>query len=177
MSTAEPTPDWGALYKAHRDAMHKAAKRMLRGAGLVDLSGDAVQDAIESLIKSPPQEAVENWQSLMVVAAKRKALDRLKSAAVRHAGPELSDVHHHSTEPDISDDVSEDIDRQREAARARDALKTLTERDREVVVRRAVLEHPRDQVAADLGVSPARISQITKAALEQLRETMEKGAR
>lgn len=172
MSTDQPPPDWAALYRTHRDAMHGAAKLILRGAGLTDLSGDAVQDAIESLMKSPPRD-VRNWQAVMVTAAKRKAIDRLKSAAVKHAGPELSDEHQHST-PDPYDEVDEGIDR-RSVVRA--ALATLNDRERDVVVRRVVLEHPRDQVAAELNVTPARISQITKAALEKMREMIEKGAR
>lgn len=177
MSSAEPPPDWAALYEAHKDSMHRVAKTVLRGSGLIDQAEDAVQEAVTSLMKSPPQN-VERWEAVMVSAAKNKAIDLLRSAAVRHAGPKVEDQHYRSeTYPDLSEDVSDDLDRQWTAVAVRDWLKVLTERDRDVVWRRAALEDPRDQVAADLGVSPGRVSQITKAALERLRDQIEKEER
>lgn len=177
MSSAGRPPDWAALYAANRDAMHRVAKTVLRGSGLTDQAEDAVQDAIRSLMASPPQE-VKSWEAVMVFAAKRRALDLLNTAHVRHAGPEVEDQHYRSeTYQDLSEDVSWDLDRQRMAAAVHDLLRVLPERDRDVVWRRSALEAPRDQVAADLGVSPGRVSQLTKAALEQLRDTIEKEER
>lgn len=177
MSPAGPPPDWAALYEAHKNSMHRVAKTILRGSGLIDQAEDAVQEAMRSLMRSPPQN-VERWEAVMVSATKRKAIDLLRSAPVRHAGPEVKDQHYRDeTYPDLSDDVSEELDRQRAAADVRDRLKMLPDRDREVVWRRAALEESREQVAADLGVSPGRVSQITKAALKQLRDIIEKEER
>jgi DNA-directed RNA polymerase specialized sigma24 family protein len=53
-------PDWAALYLRHRDAMHRTAASILRGAGRTDLALDAVQEAMTSLMASPPA-AAENW--------------------------------------------------------------------------------------------------------------------
>jgi DNA-directed RNA polymerase specialized sigma24 family protein len=78
-----PPPDWAALYQQHRDAMYRVAARALREAGRADKAGDAVSAAMASLMKSPPAN-VQNWQALLVKAAKRRALDILGSAAVRH---------------------------------------------------------------------------------------------
>lgn len=176
MSPPEHPPDWAAMYLAHRDAMYRGAARVLRGAGLADQAGDAVQDAIESLMKSPP-EGVRSWQAIMVTAAKRKALDRLKSAGVQRTGPELSPEHPGAVGQDVAEDVTEELDRQRLAALALRLIETLPPRDREVVLRCVVQEDTQKQVAADLGVSAGRVSQMVKAALEQLRDKIEKGER
>jgi DNA-directed RNA polymerase specialized sigma24 family protein len=59
----ESTPagtDWAALYLRHRDAMYRSAASILRGAGRTDLVLDAVQEAMTSLMASPPA-AAENW--------------------------------------------------------------------------------------------------------------------
>lgn len=74
-------PDWAALYQEHRAAMHRVAATVLRETGLVDQAEDAVQKAMASLMKSSPA-AVGNWEAVMVTAARWKALDRLRSAAV-----------------------------------------------------------------------------------------------
>lgn len=53
---ADASIDWAALYQKHRDAMFRVAKGVLRSSGRVDLADDAVQDAMVSLMKSPPTE-------------------------------------------------------------------------------------------------------------------------
>jgi len=177
VSAAAPPPDWAALYAAHRDAMHRVAKTVLRGTGLLDQAEDAVQDAMRSLMASPPR-SVQKWEAVMVSAAKNKAIDLLRSAYFRHAGPEVMDQHFPTqTYSNLAEDVSEAIDRQRAAAIALNLLKLLPERERDVVWRREALEVPREQIAAELGVSPGRVSQITKAALQQLHDLIEKGER
>ena len=170
-------PDWGALYTAHKDAMYRVVRTALRGSGLLDQADDAVQEAVRSLMASPPQEA-KSWEAVMVSAAKNKAIDLVRSAAVRHAGPEVDDQHYkREAYLDLSEDVAEDLDRQRTAVRVRAWLNVLPNRDRDVVWRRSALEEPRKQIAADLGVSPGRVSQITEGALERLRDEIEKEER
>src|SRR5688572_27623395 len=107
-----PPPDWAALYQKHRDPMYRVAATVLREAGLADQAEDAVQEAMVSLMASPPQD-VQNWEAVMVSAAKRRALDRLRSAAVRHAGPGLGPEHDTGDGSDISQDVADAVDRQR----------------------------------------------------------------
>ena len=52
--------------------MHKVAASVLREAGRADEAGDAVQDAIVSVLASPPGK-VANWEAFLVTAAKRRA--------------------------------------------------------------------------------------------------------
>jgi RNA polymerase sigma factor (sigma-70 family) len=167
-------PDLGALYVRHRDAMHKVAASVLREAGLASEAGDAVQDAIVSIMASPPTN-VQNWEAFLVTAAKRKALDRIRSADVRHAGPALIESRHdRPDDTDIAEDVAADLDRKQSAAVAWDCLSILDDRHRKVVWETLALGRPRNEVAAELGVSPPRVSQMTTRALTLLREEMNK---
>lgn len=170
MSTAPP--DLGALYLRHRDAMYQVAASVLREAGRESETADAVNDAIVSVMASLPQE-VRNWEAFLVTAAKRKALDRVRSAEVRHSGPEFVEaIHDRADDIDLAGDVSDAVDRGEQAGKAWDCLSILDERHRKAVWETVALERPRSEVAAELGVSPGRVSQMTSRALAVLREEM-----
>ena len=170
MSTVPP--DLSALYLRHREAMHKVAASVLHEVGHASESGAAVHDAIISIMASPPQN-VRNWEAFLITATKRKALDRVRSAAVRHAGPEFAEaIHDRPDDSDIAEDVADAIDRQELARHVWDCLSVLDERHRKVVWETVALERPRSEVAAELKVSPARVSQMTTRSLVLLREEM-----
>lgn len=165
-------PDLGALYLRHRDAMHKVAASVLREVGRTSEAADAVNDAIVSIMASPPRE-VRNWEAFLVTAAKRKALDRIRSAGVRHAGPEfVESLHDRADGTELADDVADALDQEDRGAVIRDCLSVLDERHRKAVWETVALERRRSEVATDLGVSPARVSQMTARALALLREEM-----
>jgi RNA polymerase sigma factor (sigma-70 family) len=166
-------PDLAALYLLHRDAMYRVAASVLRGTGLVDLAADAVQDAIVSMMTSPPS-GVRNWEAFMVAAAKRKAIDRCRSAAVVHAGPEFSTTKHdRAADTDVAEDVVQDLERVRHAQEVQKILPVLDERHRTAVWQFIALERPRSEVASELGVTAPRVSQMTKRALELLRKELD----
>lgn len=166
--------DLGALYLRHREVMHKVAASVLREAGRASEAGDAVQDAIVSIMASPP-ENVRNWEAFLVTAAKRKALDRIRSAQARHTGTEFVEaVHDRADESDLAEDTAEAIDQQQRADRAWGCLQVLDERHRHAVWETVALERPRSEVAADLNVSPARVSQLVTRSLALLREELHK---
>ncbi len=73
---------------------------------------------------------------------------------------------------DISQDVADAVDRQRLAARAWDNLALLDERHRKVAWDYIALGRPRAEIAAELDVSPARVSQMATRALEILLAAM-----
>jgi len=122
--------------------MYRVAAKVLCEAGIADQAGDAVQEAMVSLMASPPDD-VREWEAVMVVMAKRRALDRLGSAAVRHAGPELGEEHDHADVGDVADEVAEAADRQRAAAEVWDHLAVLDDRHRKVAWECVALERPR----------------------------------
>lgn len=173
--TPAPPPDLGALYLRHRDAMHRVAASVLRPAGRADEAGDAVNDAVVSIMASPPGD-VRNWEAFLVTAAKRKALDRVRSADVRHTGPELVESRQDRADDfDLAEDVAEDVDRSRQADHALDSLSILDERYRKAVWETVALQRPRADVARELGVTPARVSQMVTRGLEILREAWTSG--
>lgn len=167
------SPDLGALYLRHRDAMHKVAASVLREAGRASEAADAVQEAILSVMTSPPRH-VRNWEAFLVTAAKRKALDRIRSADVRHTHPEFAEATtgDRSEDSDLADDIADALDRQERAGHAWDCLSVLDDRHRKAVWETVALERPRAEVAAELGVTPARVSQMRTRSLALLREEM-----
>lgn len=171
--TAAPPLDWAALYQRHRDAMYKVAKRELKNAGRpADEAQDVVMAAMESLMKAPPKGVI-NWEAMMVRTTQWRAKDFLKSAAVRHSSSaDLAD-HDEASPATVEDDVAEAVDRQRAAAVAWGKLALLEKRHRMVAEEYIAKERPRDEVAAELGVSPARVSQMATESLRQLREAIE----
>jgi RNA polymerase sigma factor (sigma-70 family) len=170
-ATAVP-PDLGAHYLRHRDAMYKVAASVLRDVGRASEAADAVNDAMVSIMASPPQN-VRNWEAFLVTAGKRKAIDRVRSADVRHAGPEFVESSHARVDDtDFAEEVAADLDRKERGALAWGCLSVLDERHRKAVWETAALERPRSEVAAELDVSPARVSQMTARALVLLREEM-----
>jgi RNA polymerase sigma-70 factor (ECF subfamily) len=152
--------------------MYQVAALVLREVGRASEAADAVNDAIVSIIASPPTD-VRNWEAFLVTAAKRKALDRVRSAEVRHAGPELAEaIHDRADGVDLAEDVADAMDRKEQASHAWDCLSILDDRHRKAVWETVALERPRSEVAAELGVTPGRVSQMTTRALALLREEM-----
>lgn len=165
-------PDLGALYLRHGSAMYQVAASVLREVGRASEAADAVSDAIVSVMASPPPD-VRNWEAFLVTAAKRKALDRVRSAEVRHAGPKFVQViHDRADDIDLAADVVDAVDRREQAGKAWDCLSILDERHRKAVWETVALERPRSAVAGELGVTPGRVSQMTTRALALVREEM-----
>lgn len=168
-------PDWAALYKKHCDAMYRVAARVLREAGLAEHAEDAVMDAMTSLMNSQTSRTVRNWEALLVTAAKRRALDLLRSAAIQHSGPQLDETHdtNDRTQVEIAEEVALRVDNNRLGAILWDRLTVLGPRDRQIVWQVKALGRPRDEVAAEYQISPARVSQICTSALKQLKEALD----
>jgi RNA polymerase sigma-70 factor (ECF subfamily) len=151
--------------------MYGVARLVLGQARRLDAVDDVVQQAIVSLMGSPPT-AVRSWEAIMVTAVKRRAIDYLRSAAVIYSGPEFEERHDRPTDEDLADDVAEFLDRRATAAVAREKVELLDPRMREVVWEYIIHEKARASVAERMNVSPGRISQMAKQALEELRDIL-----
>jgi len=163
--------DWAALYQKHRNAMYGVAYEVLRGSGRVDLAADAVQEAIVSLMKAPPAEPPRSWEALLVATSKRRALDIVRSAAVVR-GVEYSEEYVSGGAAPNEDDA---MDRLEKMARARPAIARLDTQEHYVLAQYIVLDRLRGDVAAELGVTPARISQINTRVLSKINAAVEGG--
>jgi RNA polymerase sigma factor (sigma-70 family) len=161
-------PEWAALYSRHRALMYRVATRQLAGVGLTAQAEDVVMDAFYSLMKSPPKSPVENWEAVLVTVVKRKAIDLIRSADVRHAGatgdpPDVADPLE-----DVADEVTAALAAQEDGALLWDALSVLEDRERDVLWRHKALDISREKIAVEYGVSPSRVSQISTAAMRKL---------
>jgi DNA-directed RNA polymerase specialized sigma24 family protein len=126
MTGAAGQPDLAALYLLHRDAMYRMAYSVLRGAGRVSDAEDVVSDAVVSVMTSPPRK-VRSWEAFLLTVVKRKALDRIKSAEVRRAGPALVEaVHDRADGADIVEEALEAVEREERAVLIGTYLGVLT---------------------------------------------------
>ena len=165
-------PDLAALYALHKDAMYRVVYATLRSSGLVDLAEDAVSAAIVSIMQAGLPTNIVKWEAFLVTAAKRKALDLLKSAAVRHAGSSLEEHHGRASDGDVAEDVVEEVDLERRVRLLRESLHVLDERQRLVAVELIGAERPRAEITAELGVTPGRVSQMKVQVLKLLCDEM-----
>ena len=177
MDAATPeAPDWAALYLRHKSAMYATARYILKGDSGVVQADDIVLDAMKSVMASPPNR-VQNWEAFLVTVVKRRALDHFKTSHVKHAaGQPLPDVDLADPLQNTAEDVSEAIDRSRNAATALAVMHDLPEQH-QVVLRQRVMEGiSLAETATALGVSGARVSQLQKEALQIMKDKLnEKG--
>lgn len=168
---SSPTYDWAALYTAHRDAMYRVVLDILRSSGRFDLADDAVMNAIESLMKKPPSEPPDSWEGLLVRTAQRRALDLVKSADIAKRA-DLPKDYEEGSSPSHEDAV---LDRLDAVERMKPAIGKLGDQAHYVLAQYIVLERPRTEVAAELKVTPGRVSQISRKLLEDLRAAIQEG--
>jgi len=170
--SAVPAPDWAALYQKHREAMFRVAASVLRDRGIAHQAEDVVSIVFTSAMEKPPEDVL-NWEAWLVLAAKRRALDMVKSAGVSRVG-ELTEEHDRVA--DDAADAMELMEWAEKVARARRVLSKMDEREQYVAARYMIADRPREEVAGQLGVTPGRISQIAgKIAAEIEAATKEGG--
>ncbi len=154
--------------------MWNAAQRELFWVGLGHLADDAVSEAMISLMKAPPPDGVRNWGAFMANCARRRAQD-LRRAATGKAkvDTEYAARDDHPDEADFVDDLAQSIDDRRLAASAWALLGRLGDDERFALVECKVNGRLQAEVAKDLGVSRARVSQLCTAALTKLATMMQ----
>lgn len=176
------SPDIGALYQEHKDAMYGMARSMLRNDDQHHAE-DAVQDVMVSLLPELPT-GVRNWEAFLVHAVKMKVYDLWKSAAHRREKLLLDDAQPLEDERHGGDDlgldpevvVEEAHERAATVADLRAALAQLDRREPEAAyVYRQVKELGRtsQEVADELGISSSRVRQRVMKARTELMEILE----
>jgi RNA polymerase sigma-70 factor (ECF subfamily) len=173
------SPDIGALYEEHKDAMYGVARNMLRNDNQHHAE-DVVQDVAVSLLKELPTD-VRNWEAFLVHAVKMKIYDLWKSAAYKHEKLLLDDIRPLEDERHGGDDlgldpavvVEETYERAATIAEVRAALAELDRHGPQVAyVYRQVKQLGRtsQDVADELGVSSSRVRQhVMKARTELIK--------
>lgn len=176
------SPDIGALYEEHKDAMYGVARNMLRSDDQ-HRAEDIVQDVILSLLPDLPT-GVRNWAAFLVHAVKMKIYDLWKSAAHKHERLLLDDTRPLEGERLGGDDldldpavvVEETHERAATVAQVRAALADLEllEPDAAYVYRQVKeLGRTSQDLADELGVSSSRVRQHVMKARTELVKILE----
>ena len=148
----------------------------LYGTGFEDEAADVVATAISEILNRPP-ENVDNWQAYMVTIVHRRAIDFLRSAAVRrHDGREF-DLSAHPAEEDSISEVEDGIDTLAQVKLAAAALNSMELRARDIAHAFFWEEKKQADIAREFGVSQPRVSQIIKDARSVLRTAIEGGTK
>jgi len=177
------SPDIGALYEEHKDAMYGMARSMLRNDEQHHAE-DVVQDVMVSLLPKLPT-GIRNWESFLIHAVKMNIYDLWRSAAHKHERLLLDDARPLEEERHGGDDlgldpalvVEETHERASTVAEVRAALAELDRREPQAAYAyRQVKELGRTSqaVADELGVSGSRVRQhVMKARNELIKIIME----
>lgn len=152
--------------------MYRVAYATLRPSGMEASAEDAVSGAIVSIMRNGLPTNIGNWEAFLVKVVKRKAQDIVKSATVQRAGPPLDDLQGRKADVDVGEEAAEQVDLERRVVLLRTSLDMLDERQRLVAVDYIGQERPRAEIAAKLGVTPARVSQMKLEVLKLLRAAM-----
>jgi RNA polymerase sigma-70 factor (ECF subfamily) len=155
--------------------MWKTALSVLRKVGRTDLAEDAVMQAMQSLIAAQPPPDIRNSEALLVCTAKRKAIDMARAHDIlRRASTELHDDD--LLAEGIEADTVVRLDRQQTVQRALVEVAALPQVQQQIIRKVIMEERTAKHVATELGVSPARVSQLRTAALITLRDRLGKGS-
>jgi len=163
------SPDWAAIFAQHYPVMYAAAASVLKGQTALGVDADDIVSIAlgEAITKGIPAE-VEQLHSYLARIARLRAVDALRRR--KHQADQPPDP---ATEPParITPDGPEELAVQSELASEIAAhLGGLPERERVALESTVMRDRPRDEVAAVLGVTPQRVSQLVSAALKRLRQ-------
>jgi RNA polymerase sigma-70 factor (ECF subfamily) len=177
-SSVPRAPDLAALYANHRVAMRRAAAAYLRTRGTdPKLADDAVGEVVRRLQQSGPPANVpaDKWEAYLVRAAINAAKDQIKSISRRPDQLDrMDDIGvTYADEPDptnVEDEVLDALQREQAVRRVRSALNALPSTQQTVVAGRHLKGRTNQDLASELGVTEARISQIHKQGVRALAE-------
>jgi RNA polymerase sigma factor (sigma-70 family) len=172
----EPAPDLAALYLRNRETLLLVAASVLRNSALRGDYEDVVSDVFVHLLDRLPSD-VATWEAYLVTMVKRKALDRLRGKdEKRRDGSETEWANVEDEREDLADFEFE-FDRGRQLARVWAAIPVLNEQERAVLGRVFGREQTGKDIAAELGLTPGRISQLRTSGLQKMKKAMEKEER
>lgn len=166
MDEPPPTqaPDWGPLYVQYADRLWRVARTTLRrhgGAAIHDRAAEVVSQAFVELMERPPVEHPANWEAFLIRVVTCRAIDLLRKEHLdrREAFPEAD-----AQAGSVVDGTQLVIER----LAVDQLLDQLDQRSRYVLEQVIMLKRPAQEVAAELGLSPGRVSQLKTEALKQL---------
>jgi RNA polymerase sigma factor (sigma-70 family) len=162
--------DWNAIHAQSHSQMLRAAGKVLTKFGRADLIEDAVQQAFCSVLEKPPKPPPDSWTAYLTRIAHDKAVDIgnniVHTRRLSERSLQRGDV------DDVAETVTDKISRERMLAALPVALTTLPCRNRAILIAVFINGRKQADLAAEFQLSKGRISQITSAALRNLRQTL-----
>jgi RNA polymerase sigma-70 factor, ECF subfamily len=163
------SPDWAAIFSRHYPVMYAAAASVLKGQTALGVDADDIVSIAlrEAIAKGLPAE-MGQLHSYLARIARLRAVDALRRR--KHQADEPPDPATESPARIIPDGPEELAVQSELASEMAAHLDGLPERERIALESTVMRDRPRDEVAAVLGVTPQRVSQLVSAALRRLRQ-------
>lgn len=171
--------------------MYRRAAAYLRARGVDPRRADDAVNTVMARILSrePSTPDPDNWEAYLMTAVLNAARDEVSTAANRHersdtvdpvnggsqpaAGEPTGPVRSHGRQPDPTGDlVAHVVDQARQLAQVRSLIDELPLQQQTVLRQVLLAGRTGQQVAADLGVTEGRVSQLKKAALASLKHKL-----
>ena len=150
-------PSWRQIVDRHGKRVFRIALRVL---GSVHDAEDVSQEVFAEAYRLQQASAVRSWTGLLVRLATLRAIDRLRRTRPTE---ELRDHDHVSTVEPFEEVIASEL-----AQWIRAAIARLPERQAAVFVMVYFEQLSRDQVAANLDISPAAVSTALSKARQRL---------
>ncbi|MGH9278517.1 MAG: RNA polymerase sigma factor [Acidimicrobiales bacterium] len=162
---AGSTDAFAALYRRHYPSVHRATLGVLRDAVDAEEAAQAAfVRAFERIDQCGGERRFGPW---VHVIARRLCLDTLRARA--RTQPECRPVAEERPSP-ARGDPEESILRREEVRSLQAALSTLSTRQRQAVIARAVDDQPPSEIAASLGLSTSAVDSLLLRARRRLRK-------
>ena len=158
-----------AAYRNCAASLRRVAYATLYDAGFASEADDVVTNAIAEILEKQPSD-VENWEAYLVTVVRRRAIDFLRSAAVRHRDHSDYDVDVAPADRFDFEEAEDKIDVVAEMARAVEALNGLDDRLHGVAYSFFWAPKTQAAIAGELGVTQVRVSQLVGEARKKLQE-------
>lgn len=114
----------------------------------------------------PARGSIKAW---LCTIARNKAIDRLRE---RYTAPETVSLEETSRHPVVKSPEN-DLLSQEDKARLLNAIQTLGEPDRQIILRKYYLSQPSREIAERLGMTISNVDTRTHRAIEKLRKQLE----
>jgi RNA polymerase sigma factor (sigma-70 family) len=169
MNARAGSRDWSAIFSQYYPVMYAAAASVLKGQTALGVDADdIVSIALGEAISKGLTPGVEQLHSYLARIARLRAIDALRRR--KHQAGDPPDPGTESAARIATDGPEELAILSELASEIAAHLDKLPERERVALEGTILRDRPRAEVAAVLGVTPQRVSQLVGAALGRLRQ-------
>lgn len=162
---AQVLPDLAALYVRHRHVLWRVTQRQLP-IHMHDRAGDVINDVFAKLQVNPPTEPIENWEAYLITLVRRRAISVCRQEHVDRYGEFPAED---GAVFGVWDGASERASDQA----VKEILMRLEPRRRRILEQVVIADRPAKAVAAEMGISEGRVSQLKSDALQRFKTIWE----